>query len=402
MTRTIEAPLTQTIGGVTYNFVGWSDGGAAKHSIDTPSANTTYTANYQTTAALLSAAYVSNAPATVLAGQSVDYQVTVTNTGSQTWLPTGTNLVNLGVYFAGASDAVGAWPAEPVRFGLTRSVAPGDSFTFNVHITAPTTPGTYVLRDRMVQEYVAWFDAMERINVTVRQKAETYSSTPPTVWAAGQPQDYSITLTNNGATTWHAAGTDRVRLGVYFGGSSDGTPIGANAPTLYTLPHDIQPGESVTIKMTVIGPSSPGNYILRNRLYQDNYGWFSEMLRTSVSVEKLSAQYIVCVPTKWHRHQTQTFSVTLVNNGTKTWNANGTNLVQLGVYFDGNSDAIGDWKSEPQRFHLSHDVPPGARITLKITVHAPCAPGHHVLRLRMVKENVNWFNSLQSRNVCVR
>lgn len=45
--RQIAAPATQTVNGVTYQFTGWSDGGAATHVISTPSAATTYTATYK-------------------------------------------------------------------------------------------------------------------------------------------------------------------------------------------------------------------------------------------------------------------------------------------------------------------------------------------------------------------
>jgi glucose/arabinose dehydrogenase len=45
--RSIGAPLTQTVGGNTYEFVSWSDGGAATHAISTPAAATTYTATYR-------------------------------------------------------------------------------------------------------------------------------------------------------------------------------------------------------------------------------------------------------------------------------------------------------------------------------------------------------------------
>jgi glucose/arabinose dehydrogenase len=45
--RALGAPTPQTSGGVTYDFVSWSDGGAVTHNISTPAANTTYTATYQ-------------------------------------------------------------------------------------------------------------------------------------------------------------------------------------------------------------------------------------------------------------------------------------------------------------------------------------------------------------------
>jgi glucose/arabinose dehydrogenase len=47
ITRAIEAVSPQTVGGVTYVFDSWSDGGAAAHSISTPASNTTYTAVFR-------------------------------------------------------------------------------------------------------------------------------------------------------------------------------------------------------------------------------------------------------------------------------------------------------------------------------------------------------------------
>jgi hypothetical protein len=55
VTRSLEAPPLQTLGGVTYEFVSWSDGGAALHSISTPPTPTTFSAVYRpTTATFLS------------------------------------------------------------------------------------------------------------------------------------------------------------------------------------------------------------------------------------------------------------------------------------------------------------------------------------------------------------
>jgi glucose/arabinose dehydrogenase len=46
-TRTLGAPSPQTVGGVTYAFVSWSDLGAQTHTVNTPAVATTYTAIYQ-------------------------------------------------------------------------------------------------------------------------------------------------------------------------------------------------------------------------------------------------------------------------------------------------------------------------------------------------------------------
>ena len=45
--RELTAPPTQTVDGHTYQFVSWSDGGAADHTIATPLSDATFTATYQ-------------------------------------------------------------------------------------------------------------------------------------------------------------------------------------------------------------------------------------------------------------------------------------------------------------------------------------------------------------------
>jgi hypothetical protein len=239
------------------------------------------------------------------------------------------------------------------------------------------------------------------VNVTVDTLAASYSAETPTIWGAGQFQHYSITLTNKGTATWHASGPDRVRLGVYFGGKSDVPPSGKSAPQMVALPGDVARGESVTLEIDVVAPTKSGSYVLRQRLIQDQFGWFSNLLSTNVSVQKLSALYMVSPPTQWQAGETKTYTITLLNNGSSTWNATGPNAVHLGVYFGGASDAVGAWSEEPMRFALPKDVGPGKKITLTISVQAPLAPGHYVLRHRMVKETVNWFDPMQRTNVSV-
>ena len=76
--------------------------------------------------------------------------------------------MNLGVYFDGTSDDIGAWATEPKRFALPNDVAPGASVTIQVTMTAPSAPGTYVLRHRMVKEFVNWFLPLQKTTVTVK------------------------------------------------------------------------------------------------------------------------------------------------------------------------------------------------------------------------------------------
>ncbi len=399
MTRTLEAPLTQIVSGVMYRFVGWSDGGDAQHAISTPDEPTTYTAQYESIP--LAATYSSTALTHVLVGQKLNYKVTVTNVGTQTWSAKGASRVRLAVYFGGASDAVGDWIAPPTLLTLSKNIAPGKSFTFNVKTTAPAAPGDYVLRNRLVQDPGIYFDTMNRVNLRIDRLTATYDAAPPTVWGAGMTQHYSITVTNTGTATWRVSGPDRVQLGVYFGGKSDIPPTVAKGLQLFSLPNDVGPGQSATLDFDVTAPKKPGSYTLRQRLISDQFGPLGDMLKTAAAVETLSAQYMANPPTQWQAGETQTYTITLVNKGSKTWSATGPNPVHLGVYFAGASDAVGDWPEEPMRFELPHDVKPGQKITLTIDVTAPLIPGSYVLRQRMVKEGVNWFNQMQRTDVVV-
>lgn len=88
MQRAIGAPQTVSLNGKSYQFTGWSDGGAATHNILTPGKNTTFTATYKTIAGVgttLSAvadAYVhSGSTASKNFGKDVTLQVKKSSTG---------------------------------------------------------------------------------------------------------------------------------------------------------------------------------------------------------------------------------------------------------------------------------------------------------------------------------
>jgi hypothetical protein len=139
----------------------------------------------------------------------------------------------------------------------------------------------------MVKEGVAWFAQILKTNVTVAAQpvlAARYSASPPTAWASGQSQTYAITLTNTGSQTWTAAGSNRVRLGVAFGTSSDTPGVGWATDQRFSLPADLAPGASVTLSLTVSAPSGAGSYVLRHRMVKEGVAWFAQLQRTNVTV----------------------------------------------------------------------------------------------------------------------
>lgn len=400
MTRTLAAPTLQLVGGKMYRFTGWTDGGAAEHNIATPSAQITFTANYQLLP--LAATYTGAVPAAVITGQTVKYSLVIKNVGTQTWSYSGTNRVRLAVYFDGTSDAVGAWSQEPIRFALPRNVAPGQSVTISVSLPAPVTPGNYVLRNRLVKEGTtpSWFEPLLKTDVAVQTLNASYAGDVPVEWCTAQSQEYQVTVTNTGTATWNYQGADRVRLGVYFGGASDVVPAGVT-PTRIDLPRDVAPGESVTLTVTLVAPGTAGSYTLRHRLEKIGLGWFSDMLRTSVQAQVFSASFSGSPPKTWLTGETKSYSITIWNFGSAAWNATGTNPVMLGVYFGGSSDTA-PFTTEPERFELPGNVAPGKSVNITVTMQAPVTGGNFVLRHRMVKENVNWGKQMLKTNVAVQ
>ncbi len=103
------------------------------------------------------------APTTVAAGARFSVSATMGNTGSATWLNSGTQPYRLSSELA----------MDNMTWGLNRvdmtaaSVPPGQTATFNFTATAPLTTGTYTLAFGMVHEGVAHMPTVCQRQVTV-------------------------------------------------------------------------------------------------------------------------------------------------------------------------------------------------------------------------------------------
>jgi hypothetical protein len=112
---------------------------------------------------------------------------------------------------------------------------------------------------------------------------------------------------------------------------------------------------------------------------------------------------VASTPVTWSTNQTQSYSVTVTNNGGQMWPAGGSNPVHLGVHFANAGGGLGSniWYTD-QRFVLPADLAPGASVTLSIAVTAPAAnSGNLVLEYEMVREGQFWFGQFADVSVAV-
>ncbi|MGE5275519.1 MAG: PQQ-dependent sugar dehydrogenase [Acidobacteriota bacterium] len=147
----IAAPSPQTLGATPYQFVAWSDGGAASHAVTAGASAVTYTATYTAADLSLSA----DGEAQVCVGKPLAYTLTVQNAGPtaassvsvSATLPAGAALVAAsgdGWTCSGSATVVCTRPqlsvgaAPPITISLTAPTAPGQA-TASVTVSAATS-----------------------------------------------------------------------------------------------------------------------------------------------------------------------------------------------------------------------------------------------------------------------
>jgi hypothetical protein len=88
-------------------------------------------------------------------GKSFTVNLTWLNTGSTTW----TAATN---YKSGSQNPQGntTWGTARANMSGTASVAPGQSYTFQIICKAPSTVGVYNFQHKMLRENVEWFGAL--------------------------------------------------------------------------------------------------------------------------------------------------------------------------------------------------------------------------------------------------
>jgi hypothetical protein len=342
----------------------------------------------QALAPALAASYSSSPPTLWAGGAALNYSVTVKNVGTQTWNATGTNIVRLGVEFGTASDFPGDGWATDQRFFLPNDVPSGGTVTLNAAVTAPSTGGNYVLRNRMVKENVAWFDQIQKTGVVV-------DATPPTVVAVSPTSGATGVLTTAQAQAAFSEAVDPATLSsasflLTRAGST--TPIAATVSynpstrTATLVPSSLL-ATGVVYTATVKGGTAGVRDLAGNPLAA-NFTWSF----TTTTIPAYAASFVTqSVPGTMVAGQSYSVSVTMMNTGTNTW----TYAVgyKLGSW---NPRDNFTWGFNRVLLPVGGSVAPNATWTFAFTVKAPTSPGKYNFQWRMLQELVVWFGSISA------
>jgi hypothetical protein len=319
------------------------------------------------------AAFVSQTvPDAMLPGQETTVYVTLRNTGETTWRPAGGRPVRLGSQN----------PQDNFTWGLGRvelplQVPPGALHTFGFIIRAPTAPGTYNFRWRMLREGVAWFGA-HSVN-----KAIGVQPPPAAPSALVGSYDAPVARIRLGWTD-NSVGEDGFHLQMSYAGSawSDLSP-------------STVPGNATTWQS---GPNPPGgSYRFRARAFRGGLfsPWSNEASLTVVPLPLVDGAAYVgqSVPGSMVGGQQYSVVVTVRNTGTTVWTPAAGHRLGSQNPQDNQVWGLG-------RVLLPGAVAPGDAVTLGFLVNAPANPGTYNFQWRMLREGVAWFGA-PSANVAV-
>ncbi len=159
------------------------------------------------------------------------------------------------------------------------------------------------------------------------------------------------------------------------------------------LSQDVPPGGITTVQLPFVAPAA-GGYVVRWDLMTGTQWWntlYAQPVRDQwFRSADWSANWIKDnVTRQWTAGETRQITVTVQNDGGRTWNATGTDPVTLGYYWI--STATGNRITGANFAPIPGDVLPGQTVTLTIGVTAPPYPTNYTMILDLYKQNEFWF-----------
>jgi hypothetical protein len=175
-------------------------------------------------------------------------------------------------------------PARRVPLPAGTEVEPGESHTFELRLTAPEIPLASAVSDwRLAAADGSWFGATASARLAVRclariDDSEVVSAVLPMDVACGRTYRGSVTVRNNGTTTWSG------KEGYALQEIAEGDAV--FAPRRVALPAEetIAPAGEWTFPIAVRAPARAGSFPMEWRLSRRGVGAFGASVKQWVMV----------------------------------------------------------------------------------------------------------------------
>ncbi len=346
-------------------------------------------------------------PTTIKPGEIIGVPITLTDTGSQTWLKNGANPVYVTYHWYNAS-----W--QPVEWGIglrsafSQDVATGQMVSLTASLKAPSTAGNYNLIWDVIQEGVAWFSGqgapilgVSSINVVASQVKDVQwiSQNTPTTIKPGEIVGVPITLTNTGSQTWAKDGANPVYV-TYHWYNASWQPVEWGIGLRSAFSQDVATGQMVNLTASLKAPPTAGTYNLIWDVVHESVAWFSGQGAPLAVAPGITVAATQAKDVQWVSHNTPgslaanqqvNVTITLTNTGSQVWPQGGANPVKISYHWLTSSGQIAVWDGLMTSFTV--DVSTGQMVTLSANLRAPSGTGSYYLAWDLVHDGIGWFSS---------
>ncbi len=202
--------------------------------------------------------WISNSPPVIVnPGQQFSIQFTFQNTGQNTtWSDSAGYALGCDTYYHSSNN--NCMGENSAHFN-GQSIAPGQSYTFNLSLTAPSALGTYQTWWDMEHNGIIFGDNNAYVQITVASPGDNskwVANAPYLTVNPGQQFTIYFTYLNDGTTTWSDAGGYKLGCDTFYHKESNcmgGNPVGFGGQSVGT-------GQQFTFTFTLTAPTSPGVY----------------------------------------------------------------------------------------------------------------------------------------------
>ena len=239
--------------------------------------------------------------------------------------------------------------------------------------------------------YWDWSGYMNQIigGAAAVNNASVVGATIPASVEVGKSFTASVTMHNNGSSSWIAAN------GYNLGSQNpqDNTRWGLGR---VAVSGTISPGQNAGFTFNCTAPTAAGSYPFSWMMVQDGVQWFGATYSGGIDVVTINNASAVSIskPASVNAGATFSATITMNNNGSKAWTS-------AGNYHLGSQNPSDNTRWGLGRINVPATINPGQNGAFTTTFTAPTTPGTYAFDWKMVQDGVEWFGATATGTLSV-